>query len=206
MVDKETNLSLYNNPEDTVIDSLTKSLGSGPENIKIIKNWMPEKDIKTFLEYTRLISNQSSIEEEIRYQKAYYERELAKAYEHLMRAEATSLYNREFLKDRTVDFNGRTEEVENHTDFIKPQFYDPLILKPENKNYGWSGHLSTIVYLNNDFEGGEIYFPQHEILIKPEPGLFVAFPGNTNYFHSVKSFKGNKRCTISLWTQFKDFR
>ena len=198
---------MHNNPELTVIDPLTKDLGDGPENIKVIKNWMPEEHIKTLLDYTLLSTGQRDLQSEMKYQKAFYDRELAKSYEHLMRAEATRLYGREFKRDTTVDFNGRREEVGEHTDFIEPQFYDPLVPKnPAHYDYGWSGHLSIIVYLNDDFEGGEIVFPQHDISIKPEAGLFIAFPGNVNYKHLVNSFSGNKRCTISLWTRFKDFR
>jgi 2OG-Fe(II) oxygenase superfamily len=198
---------MHDNQHGTIIDELTNQLGSDQNNIKVIKNWMPEKDINTFLDYVLLYNGKRDQLQDIRFRNAFYQRELARTYEHLMRAEAMRLYQRDFKSDRTIDFNSREEEVGLHTDFIQPQFYDPL--DPENlknPNYGWSGHLSIIVYLNDDFEGGEICFPQHNLEIKPEKGMFISFPGNTNYRHLIKPFNGNKRCTISLWTQFKDFK
>lgn len=55
--------------------------------------------------------------------------------------------------------------------------------------------LSSLFYYNDDFEGGEIYFPDHGIEIKPKPGLAVMFPGDINYLHGVKMIKSGYRFT-----------
>ena len=41
--------------------------------------------------------------------------------------------------------------------------------------------LSLVLFLNDDFEGGEFYFPCLKIKITPEPGLLVCFPSNHHY-------------------------
>ena len=174
------------------------------ENIKIVENFMPEDHVKILLDYCKLSNNPRDEKKEKEYLESYFQRELAKSYEHLMRAEATKMYGHPFDRDRTVDFVDRKEGVllEEHTDFIKSQFIDPL--EPPavyQKQDNWSGHMSVLIYLNDDYEGGEIVFPKQNFKIKPKSGMLIAFPGNRMYPHLVEPCYGNLRYTISLWTR-----
>ncbi len=45
-------------------------------------------------------------------------------------------------------------------------------------------HLSVLMYFQN-LEGGELYFPMQEVLIKPKPGLLVIFPTFFTHPHTV---------------------
>lgn len=66
--------------------------------------------------------------------------------------------------------------------------------------YPWREQAS-VIYLNDDYEGGEVYFPHHGIDIKPEPGMLATFPGTTEYMHGVRAVKSGTRYTIaSFWT------
>tara|TARA_Y100000389_G_C17450864_1_gene514695 strand:- start:1512 stop:2096 length:585 start_codon:yes stop_codon:yes gene_type:complete len=58
---------------------------------------------------------------------------------------------------------------------------------------------SVIFYLNDDYEGGEIYFPDHDIEISPKKGMAVVFPSNGDYNHGVKEIKNSQRFTIPVW-------
>ena len=55
--------------------------------------------------------------------------------------------------------------------------------------------INSLFYWNDDFEGGELYYPQHDILVKPEPGLAVVHPGDINYLHGVKMITKGERFT-----------
>ena len=44
---------------------------------------------------------------------------------------------------------------------------------------------ATIVYLNDDYLGGEFFFKNKEIYIRPEPGSLLIFPGNAEFEHGV---------------------
>lgn len=55
--------------------------------------------------------------------------------------------------------------------------------------------LSSLFYYNDNFDGGEIYFPDHDVEIKPKPGLAVMFPGDINYLHGVKMITSGFRFT-----------
>lgn len=61
--------------------------------------------------------------------------------------------------------------------------------------------LAGLFYFNDDYEGGELYFPQHGIEFKPLPGAAYFFPGDRNYTHGVRPVKsGNRFTSPFFWT------
>lgn len=53
--------------------------------------------------------------------------------------------------------------------------------------------LSIVLFLNNDFEGGELYFNYQQLEVKPKAGSLVVFPSNFMYRHECKEItKGQK--------------
>ena len=61
---------------------------------------------------------------------------------------------------------------------------------------------ATFLYLNDDIEGGELYFPDHNISIKPKTGLLAAFDGGHANQHGVTLITSGTRYTIG---QFWDY-
>jgi hypothetical protein len=58
--------------------------------------------------------------------------------------------------------------------------------------------ISCLIYLNNDFEGGEIEFPAFQIKIKPQPGMLILFPSNFAYRHVAHPIiSGEKYCLVT---------
>ena len=55
--------------------------------------------------------------------------------------------------------------------------------------------INSLFYYNDDFDGGELYYPQHGITVRPEPGLAVLHPGDINYLHGVKMVTSGERFT-----------
>lgn len=55
--------------------------------------------------------------------------------------------------------------------------------------------LNSLIYYNDEFDGGELYYPQHDIEIKPEPGLAVAHPGDIHFLHGVRTITSGERWT-----------
>lgn len=61
--------------------------------------------------------------------------------------------------------------------------------------------IGTVFYLNDDFVGGEIYFPLQGITIKPKPRAAYFFPGDKNYIHGVnKVISGTRYTCPFFWT------
>ena len=60
--------------------------------------------------------------------------------------------------------------------------------------------FSSVLYLNDNYSGGELYFPNQDFLYKPKAGDIVTFPsGGTEYSHSVKKITSGKRYTMAMW-------
>lgn len=61
--------------------------------------------------------------------------------------------------------------------------------------------LAGLFYINDDYEGGELYFPNQDIEFKPKSGSAHFFPGDMNYIHGVKEITSGVRYTVPFfWT------
>ena len=61
-------------------------------------------------------------------------------------------------------------ELKAHTD----QHTDPSI------------QYATILYLNDDYVDGELFFVNKDLTLKPKPGTIIFFPGTDEFNHGVK--------------------
>jgi hypothetical protein len=61
--------------------------------------------------------------------------------------------------------------------------------------------IAGLFYLNDDYDGGELYFPIQGLEFKPKAGGAYFFPGDKNYIHGVKEIKSGIRYVIPFfWT------
>ncbi len=64
--------------------------------------------------------------------------------------------------------------------------------------------IAGLFYLNDDYEGGELYFPNQQIQFKPKAGGAYFFPGDLNYIHGVTEITSGTRYVIPFfWTILK---
>jgi hypothetical protein len=64
--------------------------------------------------------------------------------------------------------------------------------------------ISAVVYLNDNYEGGELEFTRQELKIKPQAGDIVMFPSNYVYEHSsLEVFSGTKYSVV-IMTDYND--
>jgi predicted 2-oxoglutarate/Fe(II)-dependent dioxygenase YbiX len=59
--------------------------------------------------------------------------------------------------------------------------------------------LSVVYFINDDFSGGELFFPALDLVIEPEAGTLVCFPSDHNYIHGVRPVTAGHRYTIVTW-------
>jgi predicted 2-oxoglutarate/Fe(II)-dependent dioxygenase YbiX len=59
--------------------------------------------------------------------------------------------------------------------------------------------LSVVYFINDDFAGGELFFPALDLLIKPEAGTLVCFPSDHNFIHGVHPVTSGHRYTVVTW-------
>jgi hypothetical protein len=60
-------------------------------------------------------------------------------------------------------------------------------------------HVSAVVYLNDNFEGGELVFPKIKYSYKPVAGSCIMFPSNIEYSHYVASVTSGERLALPFW-------
>jgi hypothetical protein len=66
---------------------------------------------------------------------------------------------------------------------------------PHWDNYVENGEedVSSLLYLNEGFEGGVLSFINQKIYLKPEPGMFVFFRGDKDLLHEVEVVTSGSR-------------
>ena len=58
----------------------------------------------------------------------------------------------------------------------------------------------SVIYLNDDYCGGETYYPNLGISVKPESGMAVVHRGDSRHLHGVSRVEGGERFTVaSFW-------
>jgi hypothetical protein len=64
--------------------------------------------------------------------------------------------------------------------------------------------VSIVAYLNDDYEGGEIWFPRFNLSIKPEPGDILVFPSTYIYEHASKDMVSGTKYSVVIMSDYND--
>jgi Rps23 Pro-64 3,4-dihydroxylase Tpa1-like proline 4-hydroxylase len=89
--------------------------------------------------------------------------------------------------------------------FIK---YGPGQHFQEHHDHGFSYNctVSLVAYVNDDYEGGELFFRLQDLTIKPEAGDLIIFPSNFMYPHrAMPVHSGTKYSIVTMLDYNKKF-
>jgi hypothetical protein len=65
--------------------------------------------------------------------------------------------------------------------------------------------FGCIIYLNDDYEGGQTYYSNYNYEIIPKSGTLAIHPADCNHRHGVRKIENNTRYTLaSFWTLDKN--
>lgn len=64
--------------------------------------------------------------------------------------------------------------------------------------------ISTVLYLNNAFEGGDLLFPSIGVSIRPVAGMLLMFPGTERFSHTVMTVTNGKRFIVPQFWAVKE--
>jgi hypothetical protein len=65
--------------------------------------------------------------------------------------------------------------------------------------------FGSIIYLNDEYQGGRTFYPNFDIEIVPQAGSLAVHPGDLEHLHGVTKIEDNIRYTIaSFWTFNKE--
>jgi len=77
--------------------------------------------------------------------------------------------------------------------------YDDSPIFPRTISVSW--------FLNDDFSGGELVFPEFDLTIKPVAGEMIIFPSNHPYLHRVNPVStGIRYAAVRWYTHYESFR
>ena len=165
----------------------TLNLGNSAENIKITENVLSKEEHNKVLDYVlgvdywevqpwgvRFVSS-SNISKEV---LVMLEKVFKIAHTKCMEAYGVELNSFESQKIPLIRFE-KGYKMNEHADT--------------------AGDFAALYYINDDYEGGEINFMDHNLKIKPKANSLVTFPSNADYWHEVLENKGKERYSSTLW-------
>lgn len=170
------------------------NIGSGQNNVKIFNNYLSKDECDNIIELinrtetsnNRLLQSDASGNPSL--SLLYYDSlDYSEKYISQIQAILEKEYNVK-LRPRNSRF---AQWVHNNS---MPIPIDDLGHKDSNHLAGW-------VYLNNDYDGGEVSFVHQSLSIKPNAGDLVLFPGNMHYWYNVEAANGS-RYIMPLWFDF----
>jgi hypothetical protein len=118
----------------------------------------------------------------------------------------SNLYKEKHILKQTF-FNFMSQGAENpeHIDNYKLNDRGEWV---ERRSYGKD--KTGIIYLNDDYLGGEIVFSKQDLFLKPTPGDLLIFEGDYTKPHLIKPVLSGKRFNILTWhepkTEYFDFK
>lgn len=106
------------------------------------------------------------------------------------------------MKEIEIFFEKENLIVSDYGAFISKMGYTMNPHIDTINDYGLFNYLkySAVLYLNDEFEGGDIYFPNMNFRHSPKKGDLIIFPSNNlEYEHEVKFIDSGKRHTLAYW-------
>lgn len=66
--------------------------------------------------------------------------------------------------------------------------------------------INSIIYWNDNFEGGDFYYPEFDINLPIKAGMAVAHPGDVHYLHGVRPMISGERWTTPSFYTITELR
>jgi Rps23 Pro-64 3,4-dihydroxylase Tpa1-like proline 4-hydroxylase len=180
--------------KDEIYLANVAKIGGSTANIQYIENVLPEKDHKAILDYIEIAE---SWEEEPWRAVTIKSGNLPE--------EIMDILNKvfELAYKKSVELYDVSINTFNKSGLHLVKFVKGFYLVPHVDTMSSEGnHIASVYYINDDYTGGEINFPDHNLEIKPKPNSLIIFPGNENYLHEVREILDNNRYSSAMWFQF----
>lgn len=116
----------------------------------------------------------------------------------------TEYYNNKLNIERTKiceDFFNKKFKIENLNLTIWKEGHE----MPPHSDYGAKNEFpkreyASLIYLNDNYVGGELYIPKLNFELKPKKGQLICFQGG-KYLHGVRKIISGERLTSICWFQ-----
>lgn len=174
--------------------------------IKVIENFLDDKDAKTLLDFCKSnpeLYNQTSHEP-----NSFWDKRTLPIFADNIPIEIQNIgWDYLNLISQNISLSAGGKHLWCDTmNFVK--WWDGYIQQPHADGeepdgsehiYSWR-KFGCVYYLNDDFDGGEIHFPNFGVEIKPKPNMVAFFPGDVAHLHGVRNTTNGIRHTLaSFW-------
>jgi Rps23 Pro-64 3,4-dihydroxylase Tpa1-like proline 4-hydroxylase len=107
-----------------------------------------------------------------------------------------------YARNEYKKINNIQDSIYGYVNFNIQKYKTGTMMGPHHDTQDGDSTLkySLVTYLNDDYEGGELEFPNHGIKIKPEAGSIIIFPSSQPYLHVSHNIKsGWKYMSPTFW-------
>lgn len=175
---------------ESIVNDIEEAVSASNGNIE----WSPsyinigketKKDVNIRDTYSISVPYTSNSEENIR---TYFENSLRDIF-------FQGFYNieKDYMSTYRIDFNDHDAyQVLKYG--VGQKFTNHIDDSPTNHR-----RVSSVYYLNEDYEGGEIVFPRFGITYKPAANEAILFPSTYVYNHSVSPVISGTRYAVVSW-------
>ena len=184
-------------------------IGKSRDNILLLHNFIDPADLELFYNYVQEYKDDDSFKGGGDKNKATVKKENPAVYERMLAYEDLIFQEiKKYFVDKlgvrvrqepvnTLHFVKWTDGMASglHADCERPDGTPAF-----HANF-YRLNISALMYLNNNYEGGEIAFPEYDFTLKPEPGDLVIFPSNHRHL-ITKVLGSNHRYTMPIWFTF----
>lgn len=116
---------------------------------------------------------------------------LEKRFHDIVRSECELPVEPEFSTFKNYILWENGSNMEPHHDNVRKEHHKPVL-------YG------CIWYVTDNFEGGELYYPEFNIDYKPVAGQLIIHPGTKEYSHGIRTVLGDPRITVASFCVKKE--
>ena len=168
-----------------------KKLGDSKDNIKVISNFLSSSECDKILSIIDSMQPLKNDESPMWDGRIYGNEEIS-----------TLLYPLEKLIQTSITENYQVSvEISQKPNIVKWPEGHSMDFHVDDLGL-FEYHMAGIVYLNDNYIGGEISFLTQDVTIKPKIGDLITFPGNLYYAHEVKEILSGDRYNIPVWYKF----
>lgn len=190
-------------------------LGNDLDNIKEVDNFLNTEEhiyLLGLAKKSELVFNENSLhfEAHLLVRDEKIEKIMNKVNKKIIKY-ATKVYNKKFLNNCNYGLNVHRVNsfTDPHVDIIDgPIGHNiPGQIEPTYNNWrdAWDGYLACNLYLNDDYIGGEVYFPERNYEFKPKANSLVMWPGNKHFIHGIRKTTNNSRYVYGVFIKFADY-
>lgn len=156
----------------------------------IARAWSPWSYADMIFNYQKFFPESKDVPE-----GDYYAKEMKEIADILY----TSL-NKAFMHYTTQLYPFAARNIKSREHSIHLLKYGPGGHLPAHQDQGVSSRvLSSVMYLNDNYSGGEIEFVNSGVKVKPEAGSIIFFPSNFLYIHEVYPITDGFRYSMPHW-------